>query len=199
MQSEPMIRNRKIYTRGRGRNLPGLALTAGLVAALSVGCRGADREASGTPAAAGFEYSVGGDIERTIRGRDAAAGLESIPQVGEVWSLELTGGEGNENGSLALISKAGPPSPGTHALSDAVTPAELEDGELGLFLVIAGAQAGGRFIGAASSGEVTLEPDEAGTSGTLKATAGGMVYPEDEAGDAGTLEISGSFRARPRA
>jgi hypothetical protein len=191
-----MIRNRKIDPRGRGRNLPGLLLAAVVLAAASAGCRGTDGEGSATPAAAGFEYSVTGDVERTIRGPDAAAGIESIAQVGEVWSLDLSGGEGNENGSLALISKAGPPSSGTHALSDAETPAELEDGELGLFLVIAGAEPGARFIGAASSGEVTLEPDEAGTSGSLKATAKGMVYPEGEAGATGSLNISGSFRTR---
>lgn len=198
MQSEPMIRNRKIDTRGRRRNLRGLMLATTALAALSFGCRGEERQASRTPAAASFEYSVAGSIERTIRGRDAAAGLKSVPQVGEAWSLELTGGDGNENGSLALIATAGPPSSGAHALADAETPAELDDGELGLFLVIAGAEPGARFIGAASSGEVTLEPGDAGISGTVRATARGVVYPEGEAAAPGSLEISGSFTARAR-
>ena len=167
------------------------ALAACVLAAAASAC-GREAETPATPAAS-FVYRVRGDLERTIRGSGAKAGPASVPGAGEVWSLELSGGTGNESGAVALITRTGPPDPGTHALSDATTPAALEDGELGLFVLLSPDQPGDRFIGAASTGEVTLEKADGTLAGTLSATVGGQVYPEAEESRDGTLELTGSF------
>lgn len=175
----------------------GLALLLVVLAPAACGDDGAGPEV-GTPAA-GFEYTVGGDIERDVSGDEASHALVDDPDIGlgTIWRMTLRGGAGNENGAIQFLYRSPePPTEGTYALSGAEVPDHIPAGEMGAFVVIDPLQPADRFLGAVTAGQIVFD-EIAGIAvqGSFAMQHSGNLFPPGGAGESAAISIDGTFTA----
>lgn len=160
---------------------------------------GEGEDGTGPEDVAGFTFVVSGDVARSVEGTSAVTGETPNGSGGETfWVVSLVAGAGSETEGVSFLRNGERPGPGEHSLVALTVPSALPAGAIGATVVLAPSESEPGFLGAATSGTLTITRSLAGeVRGDFELEADGNLFPSGGPAESGVITLAGEFTAVP--